>query len=69
MEAIESRIIELHKTGLSISEISSRFGKSYSNRIVAGIIAKSEMRVEKELFLIIPSKMNYDFKMVRDYRN
>jgi transposase len=69
MNATESRIIELHNVGMSVSEISSRFGKSYSNRVVAGIIAKSEMTIETELFLVIPSKINYEFKLIRDYGN
>lgn len=69
MNAMESRIIELHRVGMTVPEISSRFGKSYSSRVVAGIIAKSEVRIEQESFFIIPSKMNYEFKMVRDYGN
>lgn len=67
MNATESRIIELHNEGMSVSDISSRFGKSYSNRVVAGIIAKSEMTYQNELYVIVPSKMNYEFKMIRDY--
>jgi hypothetical protein len=69
MNATESRIIELHNEGVPVPEISSRFGRSYSNTVVAGIIAKSEMSIEKELFLVIPSKINYEFKMIRDYGN
>lgn len=69
MNATESRIIELHNEGMSVPDISSRFGKSYSDRVVAGIIAKSEVRIENESFLIIPSKINYEFKIIRDYGN
>lgn len=45
MNATESRIIELHRVGMTVPEISSRFGKSYSSIVVAGIIAKSEVRI------------------------
>jgi hypothetical protein len=69
MNATEPRIIELHRVGMTVSEISSRFGQTYSSRVVAGIIAKSKVRIEQESFFIVPSKMNYEFKMVRDYGN
>ena len=67
LQTIENRILELHKNGISIPDISSRFGRSYSSRKVAGIIAKSEMTIQTEKFIIVPSKMNYEFKIIRDY--
>jgi len=69
MNATENRIIELHNVGMSVPEIASRCGHSYPSRVVAGIIAKSEMTYVNESYVVVPSKINYEFKLVRDYGN
>jgi len=66
-QTIKSRILELHRNGMEVSDIASRFGRDYSSRTVAGIIAKSEMTIQTEKFIIVPSKINYEFKIIRDY--
>lgn len=65
----ENAICRHHKSGVSVENISALFGRNYSSRVVAGIIAKSEITIERkeESFLVVPSKMNYEHKMVRDY--
>jgi hypothetical protein len=66
LKEIEYRILELHEIGLSVLEISRKLSKKYSCRVVAGIIAKNEMTI-KNGYVIVPSKINYPFKIIRDY--
>ena len=66
-EQNKTEIIRHYKSGLSIYKISELYGKAYPQRKVASIIAESEVKIEKETFFIVPSKMNYEFKIVKDY--
>lgn len=66
-EQNKTEIIRHYKSGLSIYKISELYGKDYPQRKVASIMAESEMTIAKETYLVIPSKINYEFKIVKDY--
>ena len=67
LEQNKTEIIHHYKLGLSIANISELYGQHYPQRKVASIIAESEVKIEKQTFFVVPSKMNYDFKIVKDY--
>lgn len=58
-------IIQYYKSGMSVSKICILLSKTYKCPIIASVIAKENIMVEKkqEYFLVIPSKMNYKFRM------
>jgi len=67
MRETENRIIELHKQGIPIPDIANSLGKIWTNRVVAGVIAKNDMIYQTEMFVVIPSIINYPFTIIKDY--
>jgi hypothetical protein len=60
-------IISHYKNGYSIPDIGVIFCKKYTCMVIAGIIAEDSITIEttiqKQTFIIVPSKMNYNFRM------
>ena len=60
----DTKIISLHNQGFSVTSIYYFFNKKHFQKDIAGVIARSEMTIDDEKsFFIVPSKMNYDFRL------
>jgi hypothetical protein len=57
------KIIGLYEQGHSIKAICSLFFRKYNQNYIAGVISMHQMTIQRDYFVVIPSKMNLDFQI------